>query len=173
MKTTKIFDVDVIVIEKDKIKIPKTILGVTYITRGTLNAKDLDSNAKKLILKHELYHQLTHRKKMFLAVITGIFIISFCVNNFIGREGIFVSSMLSLIISIFSMLLLTLSINYENEIQADLFAAKELGKNKAVTAIKTIQNSELGRKMEHWVPNPFHKLAHPTLEQRLILFKEN
>lgn len=173
MGKDKIFNVDVIVIEKDKIKIPKTILGITYITRGTLNAKDLDSNAKKLILKHELYHQLTHRKKMFLAVITGIFIISFCVNNFIGREGIFVSSMLSLIISIFSMLLLTLSINYENEIQADLFAAKELGKNKAVTAIKTIQNSELGRKIDHGFFGAFHKLTHPTLKQRLTLFKAN
>ena len=172
MGKDKIFDVGVIVIEKDKIKIPKTILGVTYITRGTLNAKDLDSNAKKLILKHELYHQISHRKKTFTVVSGSEFIVSY-LFIYLMVQDILISLISSILISVFTFLLLFFSVGYENEIEADLFAAKELGKDKAIAAIKTIQNSELGRKMEHGSSSPFHKLEHPTLEQRLILFKEN
>ena len=168
MKRTKIFDVNVEISNKDKIKGPLTCFGKTYITKGFLNSKDLDSNAKKFILKHERYHQLTHRRKLFLALSIGIFIISFCVDTFIGRGNILVSLMLSIVVSIFSAIPLTFSITYEDEIQADLFASKELGKNKAITAIKTIQKSKLGQKFNKSI---FHRMTHPTLEQRLNLIK--
>lgn len=168
MKRTKIFDVNVEISNKDKIKGPLTCFGKTYITKGFLNSKDLDSNAKKFILKHERYHQLTHGRKLFLALSIGIFIISFCVDTFIGLETIFISSILSLLVSIFSVILLSFGISYENEIQADLFASKELGRNNAVIAINTIQKSKLGQKLDKSI---FHRMTHPTLEQRLNLIK--
>ena len=167
----KIAGVEVTIIEEDKIKLPVTCLGKTKITKGLLNSNDLDSNAKKFILKHERYHQLTHRRKMFLLFWVLIFIISFCISNLLATRDILIISALSISISTFTLLPLSLIVTYENEIQADLFAAKELGKDKSIIAIESIQNSELGRKLEKGFSGVFHRLEHPTLKQRLTLIK--
>ncbi len=167
----KIAGVEVTIIKEDKIKLPVTRLGKTKITKGLLNSNDLGSNAKTFILKHERYHQLTHRRKMFLLFWALIFIISFCISNLLVVRDILIVLVLSILIPTFTLLPLSLTITYENEIQADLFAAKELGKDKSIIAIESIQNSELGRKLEKGFLGIFHKLMHPTLKQRLTLIK--
>jgi hypothetical protein len=171
-----VYGVKINVLGSQKKKVPKTVFGNTYITKGTLDElNSLKNSVTELVVKHERYHQLNTfktRKKTFLVFGLVVFIASntmlYLIENSLLMSGVFSFPILVASFAVFSF-----SNIYESEIQADLFAAKELGREKAIRALETLSDSDFGKRLEHGIIGIFHKLTHPSLSYRLKLLKES
>ena len=179
------FGMDVNVITKEKFICYTDLFGKVYISTKGVN--NLSENGLKTVIMHERFHQKINKSRVGVAInlVAWVFmvlsllgIVVMLLNVLLAPEATskdFGGIIVFYIAYLFLFGLCGLSIYYRRlqERAADLYSAKEVGKNNFVAGFKELQDKFPDRERKiNMAKHPFYYITHGKVNDRIKFVEE-
>lgn len=178
-----LFGVEVYITTKNEFMIYTTLLGKIIISTEVFNS--LSEQSLKTVIMHERFHQRINKTKegriinlingILLIIVSFLIILNFAllVVNYIhilkiGDETCIISS----IILFIAILLVNIYYRRNQERAADIYSAKEVGKEYAIAGFKELKEKSPHNEKISIIKDPFYFVTHGKWEDRINFIAE-